>query len=198
MYVLVDGSDGTGKDTQAELLLRHLGPDTLLVKEPDSELPTGQLLRQMLRDGTYTEAHAALFLADRMAMLPRKVQPALDAGRDVVSIRSWMSTLVYQQEQGWPLDWLIELHRYLPCRASHLVILDLDPEIALQRVSNRPGHNEFYEKLDIQRRVRARYLDIASQVSRLMAPDGRVGVMDGSGTPEQVHTRIVEWLGAEV
>jgi len=147
----------------------------------------------MLKEGTYIEAHAAMFLADRMAMLSEKVRPALAEGRDVVSVRSWMSTLVYQQET-WPLDWLMDLHRQLPARATHLILLDLDPEVALGRATRRPGHNEFYEKLDIQKRNRQRYLDLVPHAGHFLAPGGRVGVIDANGEPKEVHIRLMEWI----
>ena len=195
-YYVFEGGDGTGKDTQGDRLYARLaksGP-ALRVNEPDSSLPTGQLLRQMLKDGSYVEAHAAMFLADRMAMLSTKVRPFLASGGSVVSVRSWMSTLVYQQE-NWPLEWLFDIHKQLPCKATHLIVLDLDPEVALQRATKRPGHMEFYEKVDIQRRNRQRYLDIAEQAGQFLAPGGRVGVLDASGTPDEVEALIVEWLG---
>ena len=192
MYVIVEGIDGCGKDTQADRLSAHLG-HVVRVNEPDSTLPTGKLLRQMLKDGSYVEAHAAMFLADRMAMLSTKVKPTLERGEHVVSVRSWMSTLVYQQE-NWPLKWLMDIHRQLPAKASHLIVLDIDPEEALNRATRRPGHNEFYEKLDIQKRNRQRYLDIAKIAGQFMEPQGRVGVIDATGTPDEVHARIVEWM----
>ena len=192
MYLVVEGIDGCGKNCQADMLAVHLG-EVVRVNEPDSTLPTGKLLRQMLKEGTYVESHATMFLADRMAMLSTKVVPALAMGKIVVSARSWMSTLAYQQE-NWPLDWLMDIHRQIPARASHLIVLDLDPEEALERATKREGHNEFYEKLGILRRVRQRYLDLTKVAGRFMAPGGRVGVIDASGTPEEVHARIVEWL----
>jgi len=196
-YVVLEGIDGTGKDTQADLLVAKLyesGRTVLRVNEPDSELPTGKLLRQMLKDGSYVEAHAAMFLADRMAMLSTKVRPALAAGHAVVSVRSWMSTLVYQQE-NWPLPWLFDIHRQLPCRASHLIVLDLDPSLALERATRRPGHNEFYEKLEIQQRNRTRYLDIATRAAPFLADPSTVSVLDGSGTPDEVHALVCEAMG---
>ncbi len=196
MYVLIEGIDGCGKDTQGDRLHARLlakNSQTLRVNEPDDSLPTGKLLRQMLKDGTYVEAHAAMFLADRMAMLATKVRPVLEAGGDVVSVRSWMSTLVYQQE-NWPLSWLFDIHRQLPCKATHLILLDLDPKVALERATRRPGHMEFYEKLEVQQRNRQRYLDIAAQAGGFMSPDGRVGVIDALGTPEEVEARITTWL----
>lgn len=195
MYVIIEGIDGSGKDTQGDLLAQWLsnGHTVCRVNEPDASLPTGALLRQMLKDGTYVEAHAAMFLADRMAMLSEKVRPAIARGEHVVSVRSWMSTLVYQQE-NWPLDWLMDIHRQLPCRATHLVVLDIDPEVALGRATRRPGHNEFYEKLEIQQRNRDRYLDIAQKAAPFLADGGKVGIIDATGTPEEVHARVCGWV----
>jgi len=194
MYVIIEGIDGTGKDTHGDLLSAHLG-GAVRVNEPDDTLPTGKLLRQMLKEGTYVEAHAAMFLADRMAMLSTKVKPALERGEHVVSVRSWMSTLVYQQE-NWPLDWLMDIHRQIPARASHLIVLDLDPEEALNRATRRPGHNEFYEKLDIQKRNRTRYLDIAKVAGQFLAPGGQVGVISSTGSLEETQASIIKWLEA--
>jgi len=196
MYIIIEGIDGCGKDTQGDRLYGRLlatsGP-ALRVNEPDDTLPTGKLLRQMLKEGTYVEAHAAMFLADRMAMLATRVRPVLEAGGDVVSVRSFISTLVYQQE-NWPLPWLWDIHRQLPCKPTHLFLLDLDPEVALARATKRPGHMEFYEKLDIQKRNRMRYLSIVSKVQEFMAPGGVVVVIDANGTPDEVEARIATWL----
>lgn len=190
---MIEGIDGSGKDTQADLLVRHLGPKTLRVAEPDSDLPTGKLLRQMLRDGTFVEAHAALFLADRISLLTTKVRPALAEGRDVVSVRSWPSTLVYQQE-NWPLSWLKDIHRVLPCKATHLVLLDMDPKEALERTRRRPGPDEYYETLDVQRRIRDRYKEVIAEAGPFMAENGRTGIIPASGTPEEVHNHLLSWL----
>lgn len=197
MYICIEGVDGSGKDTQADRVAHRLGQMTsgvLRVNEPDDSLPTGKLLRQMLKEGTYIEAHAAMFLADRMAMQVAKVLPHLTAGGDVVSVRSFVSTLVYQQE-NWPLQWLLDLHRQLPCKATHLILLDIDPELALQRATRRPGHMEFYEKVDIQKRNRQRYLDLVPVLPEFLGGPQRVGVIDATGTPDEVEARIAAWLG---
>lgn len=191
-YIVIEGIDGCGKDKQADMLAARL-IHPVRVAEPDDSLPTGKLLRQCLKDGTYVEAHAAMFLADRMAMLSTKVRPALEAGKDVVSVRSWMSTLVYQQDQ-WPLNWLMDLHRQLPAKATHLIVLDLDATVALERATKRAGHNEYYERLETLERNRNRYLELVMRVAPFIAPDGWVGVIDGSGTPDEVHGRVMDWI----
>lgn len=192
MYIVIEGIDGSGKDTQADLLAAKLN-QPLQVNEPDNELPTGKLLRQLLKSGEYPQAHSALFLADRLALMESKIQPALANGRDVISVRSWLSTLVYQQDQ-WPLDWLKDIHRLLPCKPTHLVLLDVDPAVGMGRTQRRGGPLEVYERLDIQIRNRSRYLDLLPDVRDFMAPDAKVIVMDASQSPDEVNRQIMRAL----
>lgn len=193
-YIVIEGLDGSGKDTQADLLCAHfreMGLNPLRLNEPDADLPIGKLLRQLLKSGEYPEAHAPLFLADRMVMLVTKVIPAIREDRPVVSSRSFLSTLVYQQDQ-WPLEWLLAIHEQLPAKPNRVIILDMNPEEALKRVAARPGHLEIYERVDIQRRNRDRYRELAEdyRLERHLAPRGWIAVCDASGTPETVHNRV--------
>jgi len=163
VYIAFDGPDASGKDTQADLLteaLRRHGHDPLRLNEPDVTLPTGALLRSLIKDGIYPESHAALFLADRLAVQHHRIIPALKAGRPVVSSRCFLSTLVYQQDQ-YDLDWLFEIHKALPVKLDHLFILDVDPKEAAERLNRRPTAPEYYERLDTQTRNRQRYLDLS-------------------------------------
>lgn len=193
MYVVIEGIDGTGKDTQADLLARKM--DAAKVAEP-SNLPTGKLLRQMLADGTYPAAHAPLFVADRMALMSETVLPALDAGKIVISVRSWMSTLVYQQDQ-WPLEWLISLHQQLPCKPDHIFLLDLPVGAAMDRLAKRMRATEVYETVDALNRARARYLGLTEHpgVKNLLADGGQIHVVNGEGNPDDIHEEILKAMG---
>lgn len=197
LYALLEGPDGSGKDTQALLLARALtdvGLNPLLVREPCDDLPTGRLLRQLLKSGEFPEAHAGLFMADRMALQTRIIKPAIEAGRPVVSIRSFLSTLAYQQE-NWPLDWLLDLHRMLPVQPSHVLILDIDPEEGMRRRTGRElaggAAPEVYEKIEIQRRVRQRYFDLLSHERlRDSLPGTRFALVPGAMAEDVVRTAI--------
>lgn len=194
-YVVLDGIDGSGKDSQADLLVRHFrcanNESAIKVNEPDNESPTGKLLREMLKEGTYPEAHAAMFLADRMILQTRTVKPALEAGVHVVSSRSFLSTLVYQQDHH-PLQWLLDIHRALPVKPTHIFFLDIDPEEAATRLNRRNSAKEHYEQIDIQRRNRQRYLDLASSgvLQSFVATGGVVSVVNGNGTVQETHECI--------
>ena len=51
MYIVIEGQDGTGKSTQAKLLVEHLkkqGKETLLMEEPDGDLPQAHDLHDLI------------------------------------------------------------------------------------------------------------------------------------------------------
>ena len=51
MFVTLEGIDRSGKTTQAALLARALGPDTLLLREPGGT-PLGERVRELLMDAS--------------------------------------------------------------------------------------------------------------------------------------------------
>lgn len=189
-YIVFEGIDGCGKDTQADLMvdkLRVKGRSVLRLNEPDDTLETGKLLRQCLRDGTYMSSHLFLFLADRIALWDQKIKPALDRGMDVVCSRSLLSSLVYQQD-FWGLDYLHTIHEPFQNRINHVVILDLEPSEGLKRSQNRQGHAEVYETLNHLTRFRKRY----AEGVQLMEPyikqgEGEIHLIDANRNIKDVH-----------
>lgn len=200
MLICFDGIEGSGKDTQADRLVSHLtrpGHYPLRLNEPDDTMPIGKLIRQFLATGSNRPSHAALFLADRLATQNSRVLPALAMGNDVVCSRSFMSTLVYQQEQ-WPLDWLIDIHRVLPAKPDFIFILDVDPEVGLQRVDSRGKSREVYEAMEFQVRNRERYLSLVDdpRLAGFLAPGGKVFVLDATDTDQNgIHSKVVRAIG---
>lgn len=120
-YIALEGFDGSGKSTQAALLAS--ARDALLTREPGGT-PLGEALRGALlhtdADGAPApRAEALLFCADRAQHIATVVAPALESGRDVVTDRSYGSTLAYQgYGRGLPLDELRELIDYASRRPA--------------------------------------------------------------------------------
>ena len=200
MYIIIEGIDGSGKDSQAELLTIRLAKEdgrAQLVAEPNMAMPGGELLRQLLKSGEYVEAHPGLFLANRMALQTAVVKPVMNRGDSVVSVRSFVSTLVYQQED-WPLDWLFEIHRELPVKPNLIIVLDLPAEVGLERTAKRSGHTEYYERRETLERVRQRYIQLVNPDRRrtgpklhdFVAPGGQIHLLDASGSIKQVSETI--------
>lgn len=120
-YIALEGFDGSGKSTQAQLLAERR--DAVLTREPGGT-PLGETLRSQLLHATDDaapgpRAEALLFSADRAQHVATVVAPALAAGRDVVTDRSYGSTLAYQgYGRGLPLDELRELIQFASRRPA--------------------------------------------------------------------------------
>ncbi|MBM3660342.1 MAG: dTMP kinase, partial [Actinobacteria bacterium] len=100
-FVVLEGSDGCGKSTQAERLVRALmtrGIDVQATFEPGAT-DLGRALRRVLLGGDHAvsaRAEALLMAADRAEHVDTVVRPNLAAGTWVVSDRFVGSSLAYQ------------------------------------------------------------------------------------------------------
>jgi dTMP kinase len=136
-FIVLEGGEGCGKSTHAELLAAHLGAE--LTREPGgTEL--GEQIRAILlqRDLALVEARAELMLmlAARAQHVAERIEPWLAAGRDVVCDRFSGSTLAYQgYGRGLPLVEIAAANE-LSCAGLEpdlVVLLDLPAEVGAAR-----------------------------------------------------------------
>ncbi len=179
VLITAEGVEGSGKSTQLLRLserLRRLGLPVVVSKEPGGTA-LGRDIRSLLLtahpsgETWCAEAELLLFYADRAQHLAKVIRPAMEAGKIVLIDRFEDSTRAYQGASGVTENVLDRLHELVLGRLKpHLtLLLDMDPEVSLQRVEvrNLALGDEFKETrfdeahLDFHRRVRARFLAIA-------------------------------------
>jgi dTMP kinase len=189
LFVSLEGIDGSGKSTQAQLLVEKLGPETVAIREPGGTA-AAERIRELLADPAVALeplAELMLFCAARADLTERVIRPALEAGRDVVSDRFSDSSVAYQgAARGLGVGEVISL-----CDAATdglwpdlTLLLRVDPEVGLGRAE---GDDRFEaEGLELQRAVAVAYEEIAQIAS------DRVVVIDASGSVEEVHERVME------
>lgn len=195
-FIALEGIEGCGKSTQARRLADRLG--AVLTREPGGT-DLGARLRALLLDaegaplGDRTEA--LLMAADRAQHLAEVVGPALEAGRDVVTDRSVYSTLAYQGH-GRGLE-VADLARISDWATGgvwpHLaVLIDVPVEVAAARraaAAERPDR--------IESAGEAFHDRVLEGFRRLAAADATIWVtVDGVGSEDEVHARVVDALGA--
>jgi dTMP kinase len=188
LFISLEGVDGSGKSTQARLLVEALGEGTVAIREPGGT-EAAERIRELLADpGVELEplAELMLFLAARADLTERVIRPALDAGKIVVADRFSDSSVAYQgAARGLGVGEVIGL-----CEAATdglwpdlTLLLRLDPETGLGRAD---GEDRFeQEGLALQQEVAAAYDEIA-----IIASD-RVVAIDANGSVEEVHERLL-------
>ena len=167
-FITFEGGEGSGKSTQANLLLARLraeGIDALLTREPGGSALAEQI-RALLLDAASAArgvmAETLLFYAARADHLDKLIRPALAAGRWVICDRFSDSTLVYQSMAGGlARDVVVALEQMIvaPTIPDLTFVLDAPPEIVLQRAVERrqvTGAPDVFEMRDLayHRRLR--------------------------------------------
>ena len=177
-FITFEGGEGVGKSTQVKRLLTRLNRSDISAvrtREPGGT-PKAEAVRAFILQGRSEAwgpgAEAVLFAAARLDHVNQLIAPSLDAGKWVLSDRFHDSTRAYQGLTGGVDDKLIRGLETLALngRAPDLtLVLDMDPEIAFQRVEARElegalqATGDRFEKEDLEwhRRLREAFLEIA-------------------------------------
>ncbi|WP_341955038.1 dTMP kinase [Microbacterium sp. LWH13-1.2] len=200
VWITLEGGDGSGKTTQAELLgewLSGAGRTVVRTREPGGS-EVGQLIRDIVlhhRGDIAPRAEALLYAADRAHHVATVVRPALARGEVVLQDRYLDSSVAYQGA-GRVLDG--DEVRNLSLWAAEgalpdlTVLLDLDPESARVRLdsADKPFDRLEAEKTEFHARVRESFLALAA------AEPDRFLVVDASATPEAIAAQIRERVAA--
>jgi len=191
LFITIEGIDGSGKTTQARLLvdwLTGLGCRVQAAREPGGT-EAGMQLRELVLSSERSispEAELFLYLVDRAINASEVVRPALAEERIVVCERHTDSTLAYQG-YGRGLD--IELLRRLNTiatgglRPDLTLVLDL-PASKVRLDEARLDRLEL-EGCEFLARVGQGFQELAA------AEPDRIRLIEASGDVQAVHERIV-------
>jgi len=217
-FIVLDGPDGSGKGTQIELLTEKLSAAGLAVvqaRDPGGTV-IGDRIRGVLLDHDLSEmdvrCETFLFMASRAQLVAEVIEPALQAGKVVLCDRFISATCAYQAAAGYDARRVLELGRFAVGDTwPHLtLVLDVPVEEGFRRTGRKPHHAGRHRKrhdgnqgmlfpasrpdamearpIDFHRQVRELFLNLPGQYP------GRVAVIDGLGSPQEVHGRVVEAL----
>ena len=193
-FISFEGIDGAGKSTHIESfkkLMQERYPDreVVMTREPGGTA-LGEQLRALLLDAPMNlETEAMLMFAARREHIAQVIEPALQAGKIVISDRFTDASFAYQGGgRGLSLDKLNTLERWVQGRADgsllqpNLTILfDLPGEVAEARRSKVRAPDKF-EKMDLDffEKVRQEYLRRAKEDAK------RFHLVDATQTPEEI------------
>lgn len=198
LFITIEGGEGVGKSTNLEVLktfLREHG-----VKHIQTREPGGTLIAEQIRDLLLSKqsepfdptAELLLIFAARAQHLNQLIAPTLDSGKWVLCDRFTDATYAYQGA-GRKLDTslIARLEELVQksLRPDLTIILDLDPEIGLERARLRGELDRIEsEQLSFFRSVRESYLSIAER------DQSRCVIIDAAQDKEQVSTQLRQAL----
>lgn len=145
-FITFEGGEGVGKTTQVALLasnLKERGMRVKVTREPGGD-EVGEKIRAVLKSASVTEmdpfCETLLLFAARRDHYLKIIRPLLQEGYVVICDRFYDSTLVYQGLlKGVSIEDIMRLKLMTigDVEPDLTVVLDVDPEISLQRLSTR-------------------------------------------------------------
>ncbi|MFC1461443.1 dTMP kinase [Verrucomicrobiota bacterium] len=176
-FITLEGPEGSGKSTHAEVLVERImsaGHQVIVARDPGTT-DAGEAIRDLLKqdlgnEPLCRETELFLFLAARAQLVRQVILPALKKGVHVVCDRFADSTTAYQgYGRKCDLKNLLKMNDFAVqgLVPDITILLDIDVSDGLKRVERR-GAGTGSEKDRIEReeqafheRVRAGYLDLA-------------------------------------
>jgi dTMP kinase len=186
LFITFEGTEGSGKTTQVELLGEKLSyRQPVVVREPGgTEL--GEHMRKLLLSSGMVldgEAEMNLFMAARRQLLTEVIKPSLALGRIVIADRYHDSTFAYQGGgRGVTVVWPASFPRP---DMTFLLALPVQSGRERQRSAGKSADRLERESIEFHKRVAAEYERLAA------AEPDRFTRLDASESREALHHKVM-------
>lgn len=146
LLIVIEGTDGSGKSTQLDLLKRAIEDQCYGVMV--SEWKTSRLIADVIDDAKdrnllNATTFSLLYAADFADRLENQIIPALKAGFIVLLDRYTYTAFARDVVRGQDLAWVKKLYDYAP-EPDLVFYLDMPVDVLLKRIIGTTGLN-FYE-----------------------------------------------------
>jgi dTMP kinase len=195
-FIVFEGQDGSGKSTMFLRLaaaMKEIGLPYEPVREPGGTV-AGEAIRKLLLDRENNDlsplAETMLYMSSRAQLVERRIKPALDAGRCVISDRFVMSSLAYQGANGVPRADILAMAKIATQYAwpNVTLLLDLSWEQARPRMGGLADRMEAKSK-EFYDNVRRNYLQESTSVA-----SRNCFIIDASKSEDEVWAEILRGL----
>ena len=156
--IVIEGIDGAGKSTQAEILMKRLqekGFEVVYFREP-SQSRWGREIKKKAGDpeSLTPEEELDLFIKDRKDNVKKNLKPALEEKKIVILDRYYFSTIAYQGAKGIDRERIRRTNEEFAVKPDLVFILDVDPREGLDRIKNRKRKDALFERAEYLVKVR--------------------------------------------
>ena len=195
--ITFEGSEGSGKSTQIELVrayLKRKKKTVLFVREPGG-VKISEKIRDVLLDVKNTkmssECETLLYMAARAQLVEEVIAPALKAGKIVLCDRFLDSTVAYQgYGNGVDVRAIKSIGKFATqtIKPEITFFFDIDAKKGLSRINGRAKDRIERRALRYHNRVRKGYTEIARK------EPGRVKLIDANQTKEEIFAVVVKHI----
>jgi dTMP kinase len=158
ILIVFEGIDGSGKSTQAEILLEKLQEedfDAVYFREPSKGKWGRKIKKKALHpDSLSPEEELDLFQKDRRENVEKNLKPALKKKRIVILDRYYYSNIAYQGAKGIDEKLIRRMNEEFVVEPDLVFIFDIDPKKGLERIENRKKKDKLFEREDYLAKVR--------------------------------------------
>lgn len=197
-FITFEGLEGAGKTTLLNLVRDFLTKSNVnyLISRETGGTEIAELIRNILhshhKESMTPDAELLLVFASRAQHLANLIKPALDCGKWVLCDRFTDSTYAYQGAgRGINADKIALLENFVQgdLRPDLTFLLDIEPEVGLQRISKKRDFDRFeVSDLVFFKRVRNGYL------ARVRKEPQRFRVIDATKTPLEIKEVAEKFL----
>jgi dTMP kinase len=201
-FITFEGSEGSGKSTQADRLaarLQRCDVPCILTREPGSTA-IGESIRELLQFSAHNvsmtpETELLLFEASRSQLVREVIKPALEHGICVIADRFFDSTTVYQgAARKLDREMIERLNAFVAgdCVPDITFVLDVNAATAESRMQRelRKADRMEQQPAEFYERVREEYRELAAHESK------RIVMIDGSGEVDEIEKQIWKTLSS--
>ena len=196
--IVFEGTDGAGKTTMISLTMQMLeekyGKEKLIsVKQPTDMSRKTRLFQKMMYCKNHEDidyrAVQLLTMSDRVQHSFETIVPALKEGKIVVCDRYIFTSLANMLARGYKKEkWFYGVSKYL-IRPDVTFLAYVFPELAIERIKNRPEECNRHLEEDLLKNVAKEFLGMSKRES--------FTVLDTSKEPKEVFCFVEEKLTKE-
>jgi dTMP kinase len=174
LFITIEGIEGAGKSTNAQLVVDHLknlGLSVVHTREPGGTV-VAEKIRKIFLDKTISEsitnqAELLMMFAARSQHLENLIIPALHSGKSVVCERFTDASFAYQGGgRGIDMQSIVFLENFVQkdLRPDLVLLFDVDVTVGLERIKTRNSIDRIeQEKIEFFNRVKEVYLKLARE-----------------------------------
>lgn len=194
-FIVFEGIEGSGKSVQTKEFCKFLSEQNqsvVMTEQPWEGDHIGKFIREELKEKAEAISPVTLqflFIANRSNHIEKLIEPSLNAGKIVVADRYWMSTAAYgstlSSNPKINVDYFAMLHKVFQM-PDVVFFIDVDPEVAFKRITERGGKKERFDKLETLQILRQKYKELERSY------EGTWITIDGNRKMEEVTADIIE------